>query len=200
MNYLLPYLMSFISMFVAVNAFGILPLFIGMTERSTQRERGRILFDSVVTATLIALLFTFTGKLIFHIMGISVSDFKIAGGVLLFILSIHLLLPGETKRGQPSTDVGIFPLGTPLITGPAVLTTTIMLLDTYGLFPTLASLILNMAVVWIVFYNSKYIIKVFGISGTKAFSKVADIFLAAIAVMMVRSGLLEILEKIKWAG
>jgi multiple antibiotic resistance protein len=133
-------------------------------------------------------------------MGITVSDFKIAGGILLLSLSVNFLLPGKTKgfASPPhGRDVGIFPLGTPLITGPAVLTTTLMIIDEYGLAPTYISLILNMTIAWAVFIKSDLIMNLVGIGGTRAFSKVADILLASIAITMIRGGVIDILFSLR---
>ncbi|MFA4992546.1 MAG: MarC family protein, partial [Candidatus Omnitrophota bacterium] len=87
-------------------------------------------------------------------------------------------------------DMGVFPLGTPLITGPAVLTTTLMMMNSFGAAVTLVSLILNMFFVWITLVKTDTIMKVFGPSGTRAFSKIMYILLAAIAVMMIRHGII----------
>lgn len=189
-----PYILSFISIFVAVNALGVLPLFISLTEKLSKKERHKVIINSIFTATVIAIAFMLIGKLVFVIMGISVADFKIAGGILLLILSVNLLLPEGQERRKPTTEVGIFPLGTPLITGPAVLTTSLVMIDAYGLLPTLAAFIVNMLVIWFVFSKSDAVIKVMGVGGTRAFSKVADILLTAIAVMMIRKGVIDIIS------
>ena len=188
------YVLSFIPVFVAVNIFGILPIFISLTEGMTKEERSKVIYQSVLTGTIIALVFMFIGKIVFLIMGITVSDFKIAGGILLLILSVNLLLPGEPRKKEVNADVGIFPLGTPLITGPAVLTTTLMMIDVYGFSPTFLAIIFNMLIVLFALNNSEKIIKILGTGGMKAFSKVIDILLTAIAVMMIRKGILEILK------
>ena len=86
-------------------------------------------------------------------------------------------------------DVAVFPLGTPLITGPAVLTTTLMMLDSFGITPTFVSLIMNMLIVWVTLIRADFIIKLMGASGARAFSKIMYILLAAIGVMMVRRGI-----------
>jgi multiple antibiotic resistance protein len=189
-----PYLLSFIPIFVAVNIFGILPVFISLTEGISKAEKSKIIHQSVLTGTVIALVFMFIGKVVFLIMGITVSDFKIAGGILLLILSVNLLLPGEPRKKEINTEIGIFPLGTPLITGPAVLTTTLMMIDIYGFAPTFVAIILNMLIVLFVLNNSEKVIRILGVNGTRAFSKVIDILLTAIAVMMIRKGILEILK------
>jgi multiple antibiotic resistance protein len=109
-----------------------------------------------------------------------------------FIISVRLLLPGASKSllwDSRDKDIGVFPLGTPLITGPAVLTTTLMMLDTYGIAPTFISVIINMLISWVTLARSDVVINIIGLSGTRAFSKIMYILLAAIAIMMVRRGI-----------
>ena len=190
--YIKPYLLSFIPIFVAINILGILPIFLSLTAGMNTQEKHKNIVESLITATTIAIAFMLVGKLIFLIMGITVADFKIGGGILLLILSVNLLLPGvATAREKQYQDAGIFPIGTPLITGPAVLTTTLVLIDAFGMFATFISLILNMLVSWIALANSDRISRTIGVNGMRAFSKVGDIFLTAIAVMMIRSGIQE---------
>lgn len=185
-----PYILSFIPIFVAVNAVGNIPLYLSLTEGMEPKERHKVAIKSIIIATAIALVFIFIGKFILRLMGVSVFDFQIAGGILLLILSVNLLLPGEEKRGPATTDVGIFPLGTPLITGPAVLTTILVLRDAFGWIPTIVSFVLNMAIALASLIWADFFVKIMGKGGSRAFSKVADIFLAAIAVTMIRNGII----------
>ena len=187
-----PYLLTFIPIFVAVDAIGNIPLFISLVEGTNKKERHKIIIDSVTTATVVAILFMFIGKAILRSIGITISDFQIAGGVLLFVISVRLLLPGTQKAilsNGHDKDVGVFPLGTPLITGPAVLTTTLMMLDSFVIMPTFISLVVNMIIVWITLAKADFILKLMGASGTRAFSKIMYILLAAIGVMMIRRGI-----------
>lgn len=192
------YILAFIPIFVAVNAVSVLPIYVALTDDLKQRQRERVLLRSVLTATAIAVAFIFIGKFVFNIIGVTVADFKIAGGILLFIMSISYLLPDGSHRGRhlEQEDIGVFPLGTPLITGPAVLTACLVLRDEYGVVPTLVSLLMNVLIAWVVFANASQIIKWLGKSGTRALSKVGDILLAAFAVMMIRNGTLEIIKNI----
>ena len=191
LKYLEPYILTFIPIFVAVDAIGNIPLFISLVEGLNKKQRHKAIVDSVATATIVAVLFMFIGKAILRFIGITIPDFQIAGGILLFVISVRLLLPGTSKAllsGSHDKDVGVFPLGTPLITGPAVLTTTLMMLDSFGVSATFVSLIINMIIVWFTLYKSDFIMKFMGANGTRAFSKIMYILLAAIGVMVVRRG------------
>ena len=187
-----PYILTFVPIFVAVDAIGNIPLFVSLVEGDTKKQKQKIVVDSVVTATAVAIIFMFVGKWVLNLLGISIFDFQIAGGVLLFVIAAQLLLPGAQKgllAGAREKDLGVFPLGTPLITGPAVLTTTLMMLDSYGLPATFVSLVVNMLIVWLSLAKADTIMRLMGTSGTRAFAKIMYILLAAIGVMMVRRGM-----------
>jgi len=192
MEALRPYILSFIPVFVAVDAIGNIPLYLALVERCSKAERKKITLDAITTATLVAVIFMIVGKGIFSLLGITIPDFQIAGGALLFIIAVRLLMPGAQKSmltGGSGKDTGVFPLGTPLITGPAVLTTTLMMMNSFGPIPTLVSLVLNMLFVWLTLQKATKILKFIGPSGIRAFSKIIYVFLAAIAVMMIRHGI-----------
>ena len=193
METLKPYILSFIPLFVAVDAIGNIPIFLSLVQGASKAQRHKVIFDAVVTAIAVAVIFMFIGTWVFSLLGITIPDFQIAGGVLLFVIAARLLLPGAQKSVLTSShdkDMGVFPLGTPLITGPAVLATTLMMLNSFGIIPTLVSLVLNMIFVWITLAKIDTIMKVIGPSGVRAFSKIMYILLAAIAVMMIRLGIM----------
>jgi len=193
MEALRPYILSFIPLFVAVDAIGNIPIFLSLVEGSSKNQRNKIIFDAVITAIAVAVVFMFIGTWVFSLLGITIPDFQIAGGALLFVIAVRLLLPGAQKSVLTSShdkDMGVFPLGTPLITGPAVLTTTLMMMNSFGVMPTLVALVLNMFFVWITLVKTDTIMKVIGPSGIRAFSKIIYILLAAIAVMMIRHGII----------
>lgn len=192
MELLKPYILSFIPLFVAVDAIANIPIFLSLVEHASKPHRRKIIIDTVVTATVVAIVFMFIGTWIFSLLGITIPDFQIAGGILLFIIAVRLLMPGMQKTlltNAHDKDIGVVPLGTPLITGPAVLTTTLMMMNSFGVKPTLVALILNMFFVWVTLVRADTIIKIMGPGGTRAFSKIMYILLAAIAVMMIRHGI-----------
>ncbi len=192
MEALKPYILSFIPLFVAVDAIANIPIFLSLVEHSSKTQRKKIILDAVGTATAVAVIFMVIGKWVFLLLGITIPDFQIAGGILLFVLAAQLLLPTAQKSMLTSShdkDMGIFPLGTPLITGPAVLVTTLMMMNSFGALPTLVALILNMFFVWLTLVQADVIIKFIGQGGIRAFSKIMYILLAAIAVMMIRHGI-----------
>ena len=188
------FLLSFIPLFVAVDALGNIPFFVSLTSGMIPKQRRAIINESVSVACLLAISFMLVGKWLLRAMGITVYDFKIAGGILLLVLSVYFLLPGRnrfTDFSNEQSSIGIFPLAAPMITGPAVLTTTLIIVGNFGIQMALISVILNMIIVWVVFLSSGRIFRFMGKSGSRAFSKVSDILLAAIAVMLIRQGIIE---------
>jgi len=183
--------LCFVPLFIAVDALGILPIFIGLIEGLERSKVRKIIWQSVVTAMIVALLFLAVGKAVFTFIGITIPDFMIAGGTLLFVLSMRDILTYERQwRSIDPESLGSVPLGVPLIVGPAVLTTTILLTDAYGIIPTIPAVILNILFAGVVFWLYEPINRVLGKSGTRTISKLAHLILAAIGVMMVRKGIM----------
>lgn len=190
-------ILAFVPIFVAVDAIGVLPIFISLTEGVKSKEKKRIVIQSVITAGLLAFFFILLGKWVFNLLGITVADFMVAGGAILFVISVTDILNPVKKRSIPPRDLGAVPIGTPLIVGPAVLTTSLILLETYGFYPILISIVINVVLAGIIFYFSDLLIKILGESGSRALSKIMSLLLGAIAIMMMRKGILSIVGLLK---
>jgi multiple antibiotic resistance protein len=187
--------LCFVPMFVAVDAFGALPLFVSLTDGIAPARKKAIVLQSIATAAIVALIFLSFGPLLLGFLGITVSDFMIAGGILLLAISLNDLLTGEKRQRQIDQEsLGAVPLGIPLITGPAVLTTCILLANIHGHLITAAATVLNIALAGFVFLAAAPFTRLLGKVGTKTISKVASMLLAAIAVMLIRRGLVEVLN------
>jgi len=183
--------LCFVPLFVAVDALGLLPVFMGLTQELPRARIKRIIGESVITAMIVALSFLFIGKGILTLLGITVADFMIAGGALLFVLSLSDLIAAEKRRLQADQEeVGAVPLGVPLMVGPGVLTTTILLINQYGMIPTVSATIVNIVIAGVVFWMSGSINRILGRAGTRTISKLSSLILAAIGVMMVRKGIM----------
>ena len=192
-NILHPFWLSLIPIMVALDAPGTLPLYVAMTEGLKVRERKRIVRQSIITAFLITIGFVFLGRAVFRALGIMVEDFMIAGGIVLLIIAVIDIVRAGEKKVTISPTIGVVPLGTPLIAGPATLTTTLVLVGNYGYVPVILSLVVNILLTWLIFAQSERIIRIIGIHGSRAFAKVAALLLAAIAVKMIRSGVFKLL-------
>ena len=117
------------------------------------------------------------------------------GGVVLLVLAVSDLLFSKERKRDPDVSVGVVPIGIPLIMGPAALTTIIILVDAHGYVCTIESLLANLLIVWIVFSQADRLTAAIGAAGSRAMAKVASLFLAGIAVMMIRSGIAAMLGR-----
>lgn len=187
---------TFVPLFVAMDAVGNLPIFLALTQEIEPRHRRHAVHLATLTALGVGLGFVAIGKAIFLLLGIEVADFLVAGGIILLILAIRYLITGkviETKDSSASEMVGVVPLGTPLVVGPAVLTTLLLLIDQYLIAIVVLSFILNLAIQWVLFRQADRIVDFLGHTGVNAISKIVMLILAAIAVKMIRQGVLTIL-------
>ena len=188
--------LAFIPIFVAVDAVGVLPIFVSLSEGLERREWLKIIYQSVLTAICLSVGFIFLGKAIFRFLGITIGDFLIAGGAILFSLAIIDIINPAKKRRLPGNQLGAVPLGTPLIAGPAVLTTSLIIIEEYGLVATLLSVTVNILLAGFIFSLSGVLLRFLGEAGSKALSKITSLFLGAIAVMMMRKGIVLFLQNL----
>lgn len=190
-------LLVFIPLFVSIDIIGTSPIFLGFTQGISDKHRKTLILQALITAFVVAIVFLFAGMGILRFLGITINDFRISGGLILLILSINDILSSSETRRNPGTNIGIVPLGIPLIMGPAALTTIVILADTHGYALTLISLIINFTIIFIVLSNVKFITRFIGEGGAKAFAKVASLLLSAYAVMMIREGIHQVIRELK---
>jgi len=187
------FLLAFIPLFVAIDPIGVIPFYLAITGGLDPERRRSVLLQAMATAFGVGAGFVFLGQAIFGYLDITTSDFRVAGGAILLVLSIYDLLFASESRKPEGENVGVVPLGIPLIVGPAVLTTLVLQADANGRFPALLAFIANLAIVLAVFLLARRINKIIGDGGAAAVGKIATLLLAAIAVMMIRRGILEII-------
>ncbi len=185
--------LTFVPLFVAMDAIGVLPILLPMTQDMKVSERRRVTRLAMLTALGLGLGFVAVGKGIFLFLGIQVADFLIAGGLILFLLAAKDLITGKMVEAQASAGadmIGVVPLGTPLVVGPAVLTTLLILIDLYCIVIVVVAFIVNLAIAWLLFAQANRVVAFLGQGGVRAASKIVSLFLAAIAVKMIRQGVL----------
>jgi len=188
--------LTFVPLFVAMDPVGNLPIFLALTQEVGPTRRRQTVNLATLTALGVGLGFVAIGKAIFLLLGIEVADFLMAGGIILLILAVRYLITDkmvETQDLSASETVGIVPLGTPLVVGPAVLTTLLLLIDQYLIAIVILSFILNLVIQWVLFRQADRIMNFLGRTGANAVSKIVMLLLAAIAVKMIRQGVLTIL-------
>lgn len=184
------FLQAFIPLFVAIDPIGLVAIFLGLGKNVAPAQRQKIADQATWTGGLVALGFLFLGQNVFKAVGISVSDFQIAGGLILFILAAKDLIQSATEPEKLPEDFGVVPLGMPLIAGPASITTLLVLAQTQaiGLGVTLVALVVNLGIVVFAFHYSVWLGRKISATGLRAISKIVSMLLAAIAVNMIRRG------------
>ena len=190
------FVLTFIPIFIVIDAIGMLPFVISLSEDMTKRERRKTIHIAIITALSVGLIFLFFGQFILNVLGISIGSFAIAGGIVLLVLAIKHMTTGRMVEVIKEEAVAIVPLGTPLTAGPATITTLLLLATQFPLYMVLISFALNMLITWGIFLLGGQFSHFLGQGGLKAISKVFSLLLAAIAVSMIFQGfnLLGILE------
>jgi multiple antibiotic resistance protein len=182
------FVVAFIPIFVAIDPIGLVAIFLGLGGRVELKRRRYEGTLGLVTGLGIAVGFIFLGRLIFQALGITVSDFQVAGGLILLGIAVRELLDLGSRDRYAGEDFGVVPLGMPLIAGPALLTALLILVDTVGVTFTLLSLFVNLVLVWIGFQNADRCMRWVGKRGMNGVSKIISLLLAAIAVSLIRRG------------
>src|SRR2546430_3182184 len=182
------FFLAFIPLFVAIDPIGLVAIFAGLGTSSSPENRKHQAFLGIFTGLCVAIGFIFLGKIIFAALRITVADFQVAGGLILLCLAVRELVTfGPPDRGG-GDEFGIVPLGMPLIAGPALLTALLILIDSAGLVYTLASLLVNLAIVAVALCNADQFSVWMGKQGLRGVSKIIALLLAAIAVSLIRRG------------
>ena len=182
------FFVAFIPIFVAIDAVGLVAMFMGLAGDAPREQRQRQGFVAIFTALCVSVGFIFLGKIIFTALGITVADFQVAGGLILLGLAGRELLNVAPASREATDDFGVVPLGMPLIAGPALLTALLILVDTVGLLFTIAALLVNLALVVVAFWNADLVARWMGRQGLRGVSKIVALLLAAIAVSLIRRG------------
>lgn len=190
-------LYSFAALFIILDPLLSVPIFAAMTKGQTPAEIHKQAFIAVAVAGCLMYLFLVFNKMIFDILGLNMPSFQIAGGILLFLLGIQEALGieiGHTKE-HTKTAAGVV-IGTPLLCGPGTITTVMLLSRDFGTLITFVAITLSLLATWLVLYFSENIQRILGDVITDIMGKVLGMFVAAIAVKIIASGILAYLALI----
>ncbi|MFA5065749.1 MAG: MarC family protein [Dehalococcoidia bacterium] len=185
--------LTFVPLFVAMDSISTVPILLSLTHELSDKKRNSVIRNALITALGLGLVFIVVGKGIFIFLGITVNDFLIAGGLILFLLGAKELVVGKMFEAQVATGedvIAVVPLATPLVVGPAVLTTLLILTDQYHIVMVTFSFIVNLLISWLLFAQANRLVRVLGHGGVLALSKVFALLLAAIAVSMIHRGII----------
>ena len=183
---------SFIALFVIMDPVGNLPIIINLTKGMPTKEIKNNIDRSVFVAAVLLYVFLFLGLRIFYFFGININSFQIAGGIILFVIGMLYVFGSSLKYVKSHTTDLSVPIGTPLLTGPGVIMTTIILVKEKGTLVTVIAAFLTLLATWLILINSARLYKILGEHWTNAISRVMGIVLAAIAVEFITKGVLSI--------
>ena len=196
------FIQSFVVYFVVVDPLGNGPIFLSLTQSQNTKEKIQTSIEAVSIATIILISFSVIGKFILSYLSISLASFRIAGGLILFIIALEMLFNKRQERKEQIANevkdkVSIFPLAIPILSGPAAITSIIVIMSDIGdnivyQLVSISSLISVMLITLVLFiiisksgdFINKKIVNVF--------SRVIAIILAALSVQYIIDGLLEI--------
>ena len=185
--FLFPFLKSLIALFIITDSPGNVPFFLSLTEGETAAGRRKIFSTAVLTGLLILIAFLFVGKAVLDLFNVTLDDFRIAGGILLLWISVEIMLRGRINI-EHKDEVGVVPMGIPLLVGPGAITTALVLLQVYGFWVVGSAILACFALIWLVLFFAETIHGFLGRNGSLILTKVAAILIAAIAVQFVRQG------------
>ena len=169
-NWLQSFTLTFVPLFIVIDALGNLPFVISLSEGMSRHEQRRMIHVATLTATVVGLAFLFFGQFILNVLGISVGSFAIAGGVILLVLSIKYMMTGRMVEVIREEMIAVVPIGTPLLSGPATITTLLLLAAQFPLYMVLVSFIVNLLIAWGLFLLGNQIIGFMGQGGLRAVS------------------------------
>ena len=185
---------AFIPLFVALDGVGLLPMFWGMASRLSPRQRQRVVTEAVATAFLVTVGFLLISRWVFELLGLEFTDLMVAAGAILLVLALRDLLLPDLRPKEQSDSPGVVPLGVPLLAGPAVLTTSLLVRDRYGWPLTLLVLVTNLALAWLILRSSDWLMKRLGRDGAQVISKIFSLILTAFGIMLIRQGITMFLQ------
>jgi len=199
---MLSFLEIFIPIFVIVDAPGLIPVYLSMTERYEVKKKKRIVNLAVIVATGTLLSFAIFGNYIFKFLNISISALEISGGILLFIIAVEMLLGKKSKTTQSEEqekesvekeNIAVFPLGIPLLAGPGAITTVMLLMNLsetiYEKFIVITAIALTSIITKLMLDKSEILLKILGITGLQVMTRIMGIILAAMAVQFIITGI-----------
>ena len=200
----------FSKLFVTLDGIGLAPVFIALTANSKQKWRNIMMNKAIVIAFFILLFFAYTGSVVLDLLGISLTALKIAGGILLLIMAIDLVLGNpepvmnnenkeERKESMKRADISVFPLAIPLLSGPATITMlTICMKNAQGnpidRSLIIAALFFNIVVCWLILKFASKVSKLLGKTGVSVINRIVGILLAAMSCEFLMNGFIEIIK------
>jgi len=177
-------------LFIIVDPFGNIPIFMGLTQIMTDQQRRKIFNTAIIVSIILLLAFAFAGQEIFNLFGVSIFSFQIAGGILLLIIAIKILIAGSLhgEEEQAPESLGAVPIAVPLLAGPGAITTTILTLQTYDVYVTVLSVLIVLASTWVILRFINRVYAFLGNTGAIVIARIMSLLIAAIAIQYIITG------------
>lgn len=209
-NIELQYLVFCLStLFAVINPLGITPIFVAMTEKYDSETRSKIARKGIITGSMILIVFTLLGSIIFQFYGITVEAFQIMGGVVFFRSGMRMLdakvgrsrtTESEREEFKDTDEIAISPIGVPLITGPGAITGVVILSGkaptNFSVLVLLFSVIISMLIFYFILKAGNYIGQKIGIAGMRVIERMMGLILMVIAVQFIINGIETIANRI----
>jgi multiple antibiotic resistance protein len=184
-------------LFIIVDPFGNIPIFMSLTEKMPKEQKRKVFNTATIVSFVLLLAFAFAGQEIFSIFGISIFSFEVAGGILLLIIAIRILISGSLMEMSESPEsIGAVPIAMPLLVGPGAITTTIFNLQSYGVVVTAISVFAVLILTWFILRYVDSVYRFLGKTGALIIARVMSLLIAAIAVQYIFFGVTHFLENI----
>ncbi len=177
-------------LFFIFDPFASLPIFICMTKDLDDRQKTSSANRAVLVAALLFVIFAVLGTNLLDVFSVTLDGFRIAGGIVLLLMAIEIIFSLSLTKSQDA-DVAWVIIATPILTGPGVITTAILLVARFDLMTTLIAGVFSLLITWILLRNAASIIKVIGLQAIEIFSKIIGLLLAAMAVEFIMRGAID---------
>jgi len=179
-------LQALVTFFIVFDPIGSLPVFIDLTKKFNDTEKRRAVNKAVSVAGVLAFLFIFFGKNVLDFMGITLNSFRIAGGTVLFLLGLEMILGFKIHKKKVSDySVAVSIISVPLITGPGVITLAILLASRIGVWATAISAFLSILMIWFLFKRAERIQKELGEANLRIISKIMGLIIASEGINLI---------------
>jgi multiple antibiotic resistance protein len=185
-----------IALFIIVDPLGNIPIFMGLTEKIEPARRRKVFNVAILVGFSLLLVFAFLGQEILNIFGLSIYSFEVAGGILLLIISIRILVSGSIHENIESPEsIGAVPIAMPLLVGPGAITATMFTLQEYqsegyglGILIAVLAVVIVMSITWVILRFMNGVYKVLGKTGSLVIARVMALLIAAIAIQYILTG------------
>lgn len=197
MDFVADLVRAIIALFIIVDPFGNIPIFVGLTQNIPRAKIRKVYDTAVLVGMILLLVFAFAGTAILTAFGLSLQSFEIAGGILLLIIAVRIVISGTHESVESPESIGAVPIAIPLLVGPGAITTTMVTFQTYSKTDGLAialsiavlAVVIVMSLTWVILRFINQIDKVLGKTGAIVIARVMALLIAGIAIQYILTGI-----------